>query len=512
MFIADALKDDMPSVKKIIWVGEQNAPAVDSSPIEDILATYPTVLQEEVPLTGEDVASIMYTSGTTGFPKGALITHGGLIFANESKQKLVDLLPEDVVLCVLPLFFSGGLNDLALPCLYAGSTIVLRRQFSATEFWPLVAEHKVTGLYIVPTMWTILLYMPEASQVDTSSLRLAISGAAPIPEQELKECEERFGIPILEAYGLTECTGGCLANRLEKTKAGSVGSAMEGMEVTIFDEEDNQLPPGEVGEIVTRSKAVMKGYYKRPEESAETLRGGWLHTGDIGYRDEDGYFYIVDRKKEMIIKGGVNIFPKELENVIYNHPKVMKAAVIGMPEEKFGEVPAAVIMLQPGESATEEEILDFCRANMADYKVPSQVIFRDLIPTNPAGKVLKREIVKQIEEDEKGTGEEVPVAPLFEGMAGRFLPEKSGGFEAVISYDILGLGGGQWTVRIKDQEFKLEEGLAEDRDALLKARAGDYSNVTTGKIDGVTAVATGRMRIDGNVMLVAQLREMFKPT
>jgi len=213
----------------------------------------------------------------------------------------------------------------------------------------------------------------------------------------------------------------------------------------------------------------------------------------------------------MIIKGGANILPKELENVIYNHPKVMKAAVIGMPEEKFGEVPVAVIMLQPGESATEEEILQFCSANMADYKVPSQVIFRELIPTNPAGKVLKREIVKQIEEDEKGTGEEVPVAALFEGMTERFLPDKSEGFEAVISYDIMGLGGGQWTVRIKDQEFKLEEGLAEDRDALLKARAGDYNNVTTGKIDGVTAVATGRMRIDGKVMLVAQLREMFKP-
>ena len=511
MFIADALKDDMPSVRQIISVGEPKDSDIETTGIGDILAEYPTAITEEPALSGDDPALIAYTSGTTGFPKGALLSHGGLVFASGSKQKLVDLEPRYVVLCVLPLFFTGGFADLALPCLYSGATIILRRQFSATEFWPLVEEYKINGFYIVPTMWTILLYMPEASQVDTSSLEMAISGAAPIPEQELKECEERFNIPILEGYGLTENSGGCLANTLDLAKVGSVGTPMQGMEVTIFDEEDNELPPGEVGEIVTRSKAVMKGYYKRPEESAETLRGGWLHTGDIGYRDEDDYFYIVDRKKEMIIKGGINIFPKELENVIYNHPKVMKAAVIGMPDEKFGEVPVAVVMLTPGESATEEEILGFCRDNMADYKIPSQVMFRELIPTNPAGKVLKREMLKQIEEDEKGTGEEVPVAPLFEGMAERFLPDKAGGFEAVISYEIMGAGGGQWTVRIKDQDFILEEGLAEDRDALLKARAGDYYNVTTGKIDGVTAVATGRMRIDGNVMLVAQLREMFKP-
>lgn len=367
MFIAEALKDDMPSVRKIISVGEPRGSDLETMNIEGILDSYPTELTRKPALSGDDPALIAYTSGTTGFPKGALLTHGGLVFASGSKRKLVDLGPDDVVLCVLPLFFTGGFADLALPCLYSGATIVLRRRFSATEFWSLIEEHRVTGFYIVPTMWTILLYLPEASQVDTSSLKVAISGAAPIPEQELKECQERFSIPILEGYGLTENSGGCLANALDLAKAGSVGKPMQGMEVTIFDEDDAELPPGEVGEIVTRSEAVMKGYYKRPEETAETLRGGWLHTGDIGY------------------------------------------------------------------------------------------------------------------------------------------------FEAVISYDIMGLGGGQWTVRIKDKEFKLKEGLAEDPDALVKARAGDYYNITTGKIDGVTAVATGRMRIDGNVMLVAQLREMFKP-
>ncbi len=510
-FIPQSLEGRMPSVKRIITVGEAANGMEGAVNLLDILGGYPTRLREEVPLSGEDTAFIIYTSGTTGFPKGALLAHGGLVKASRSKRELVNLSPDDMILCVLPQFFTGGLCDLSLPCFLSGSTVLLRRQFSATEFWPLVEEYKVSGFYIVPTMWTILLNMPEAAQVDTSSLRAAISGAAPIPEQELRECQERFGIPILEGYGLTENSGGCLANRLEKAKVGSVGAPLRGMEVTVFGENDNELPPGEVGEIVVRGPAVMKGYHKQPEATAEALRDGWLHTGDIGYRDEDGYFFIVDRKKEMIIKGGVNIFPKELENAIYNHPKVMKAAVIGMPDEKYGEVPAAVIALHPGAEASEEEILSFCRENMAEYKVPSRVIFRDLIPTNPAGKVLKRELIRQIEEDESGVGEETPVAPLFASMPMRFLPDKAEGFEAVVAYDIMGAGGGHWTVRIKGGEITVEEGLAEDRDALVRSRASDYYNVSTGRIDGVTAVATGRMRIDGDILAVARIREVFAP-
>jgi long-chain acyl-CoA synthetase len=323
--IVSKIKDTMASVKTIVV----NSPSRLSLDFEherlpSVLEAHAGKLEHDDPPTAEDVATAMYTSGTTGKPKGVLHTHRNILSAAHSKVQIAPIEPGDRALCVLPLFHSGGLNDLAYPCMYRAVTIVLRKDFSASEFWECVERYKVNGFYIVPTMWNILLRVPEASSVDTSTLRFGLSGAAPIPPEQLEECERRFNVPILEAYGSTENTGGITANSFDARKFGSIGKALPDMDVRIFDEQDYEVAPGEIGEIVTRGEAVMKGYHKAPEATAETIKGGWLHTGDMGYVDDEGFFFIVDRKKELIIRGGVNVYPKELETVIGASPSPRK--------------------------------------------------------------------------------------------------------------------------------------------------------------------------------------------
>jgi len=508
--IVSAIKDKMPSVEKIVV----NAPAnmeldYEHDSLPDIIEKGSGELKEEISIEGIDTALIIYTAGTTGKSKGVLITHRGLLLGAEIKTKNIPVDHGDVALCVLPLFHMGGLGDLSIPSMYRGVTIVLRRNFSASEFWDCVEKYKVNAFYIVPTMWNILLRVPESKTVDTTSLRFGISGAAPIPPEQLKECEERFHVPILEAYGATENSGGITANLMDKRKAGSIGLPFPGIEVKIFDDDDRELNTGEVGEIVVKGDTVMKGYYNMPEATEETLKNGWLHTGDIGYVDKDGFFFIVDRKKEMIIRGGVNIFPKELEAIIYTHPKVQEVAIIPESHDKYGQVAKACVVLKRGETATEEDIREFCRKNMAVYKVPEHIIFREGLPTSAVGKVLKRELVKQLEEEE--SAEPVPVSHFFEEMPGRFIPEKAEGIDATISYNVTGKGGGKWTIRIKDRKMTLEEGILVEPTVYLLARDKDYHDIVTGKLDGATAVVTGKLKIEGDVTFMAKLREMMKP-
>ena len=345
--------------------------------------------------------------------------------------------------------------------------------------------------------------------MDTSSLRFGISGAAPIPPEQLEECERRFNVPILEAYGSTENTGGITANTFDARKFGSIGKALPGMEVRIFDEEDNEVANGEIGEIVTRSDAVMKGYHKAPEATAETIRNGWLHTGDMGYVDEEGFFFIVDRKKELIIRGGVNVYPKELETVIGAHPAVEEVAVIAEPHNKYGQVAKACVVLEQGKSLSEKELRAHCASELAPYKVPEKFLFRDRLPRNAIGKVLKKELIREIAEE--ATAQAVPVAHLFEGMPGRFIPKKAKGVDAVVSYHITGGGGGDWTVTIRDGQISVTEGLAKDPRCYVVARDSDYYAVTTGKMSGITAVITGKLSIRGDTGFMRKLRKMFKP-
>lgn len=508
--IISEIKDNMPSVSAVII----NSPSpmdldYEHDYLPEIVQRSSAELKQDDPPSLDDVASIMYTSGTTGTPKGVMLTHRGIVFGAFAKTEPFDIKAGETVLCVLPLFHSGGLNDLAFPCMYRGASIVLRRNFSATEFWECVEKYQVNAFYIVPTMWNILLKAPESKTVNTGSLRFGLSGAAPIPPEQLDECERRFHIPIVEAYGSTENTGGITANRLDKRKVGSIGFQFPGMGVTIFDDEDRELPAGEIGEIVVKGDAVMKGYFNNPEATAETIRNGWLHTGDVGYRDDDGFFFIVDRKKEMIIRGGVNIYPKELENVIAVHPKVDSVAVIPESDEKYGQVVKACVVLKRGETVTEDEIREYCEKSMASYKVPAYIVFRESLPTNAVGKVIKKELVRELEEEE--TAEPVPVAHFFEGMPARFIPEKAGGVDATISYNITGKGGGKWTITIKDGKMTVSEGILKDPRVYLVARDRDYHDIVTGKLDGVTAVVTGKMQIEGDVGFMAELRELMKP-
>ncbi len=508
--IVSLIKDKMPSVRKIV-VNSTGMPGLDFSHdnLPEIMEKYDQKHAGDIVLLPDDPAEIMYTSGTTGQPKGVVLTHKGILSGAKSKTDPFPLYPGDVSICVLPLFHSGGLNDLAFPAIYVGATIVLRRNFSASEFWECIEKYKVNFIYIVPTMWNILLRVPESRTVDTSSLKFGLSGSAPIPPEQLRECENRFHIRMIEAYGATENTGGITANRLENRKDGSIGLPLPGIDVKIVDENGKEQPRGAIGEIIVKGDTVMQGYFNKPEATAETIKDGWLYTGDMGYQDQDGFFFIVDRKKEMIIRGGVNVYPKEIESVIAVHPKVAMAAVIPEPHDKYGQVARACIVSKRGSKLTEEEIREYCTEHMAAYKVPEFFQFLEFIPVGATGKIDKKALTRQLEEEKTATP--VPVAHFFEGMPERFIPEKARGVKGTVSYNITGKGGGKWTITIKDQKMTLSEGILENPTAYVVSRDSDYHDIMTGKMDGITAVMTGKMIVEGDAGFLGNLREMMKP-
>jgi len=380
-------------------VNETDTPPAGAAKLTEVLSSAGVALAAHN-ITPDSPAAILYTSGTTGKPKGALLTHKNLMFAGRAKAQAADLTDEDRALCVLPLFHGAGLLDLSMPCLHTGATVVLRKNFSATEFWECIERYHVTGIYGVPTIYHILMQLEESKTVNASTLRFGVIGAAPTPIELINEFEKRYDMKIIEGYGLTENSGGaCLTPTDGPRKIGSAGVPFEGVQIKIFDENDSEMPCGEVGEIVLRSDGMMKKYWKKPQETDETLRGGWLHSGDMGRFDEDGFLYIVDRKKEMVIRGGENIYPTELEDVLYTHPKISEVAVIGMPDEKYGEEVMACIVPREEAELTREEVIDFCTENMASYKIPRYVKFVEDIPKNVIGKVVKKDLKKQMLEE-----------------------------------------------------------------------------------------------------------------
>jgi long-chain acyl-CoA synthetase len=344
----------------------------------------------------DKTAVLIYTSGTTGRPKGAELTHFNLFYnAVYKADKLLKLHEEDVGMATLPLFHIFGQTTVMNASVYAGNTIAMVPRFEPEAALEAIQSSGVTVFVGVPTMYQYLLRYPEANDYDTSSLRLGISGGASMPVEVLKDFEKKFGVVILEGYGLSETSPGACFNRsVEQRKVGSIGLPFWGVEIKVFDENDQEVPPGERGELVIRGHNVMKGYYKRPEANAEAIKNGWFHTGDVATMDEDGFFYIVDRVKDMVLRGGYNVYPREVEEAIYEHPGVAEVAVLGVPHEELGEEVVAMITMKEGESATEEEIISFTKERVARYKHPRRVKFMDELPKTATGKILKRELAE----------------------------------------------------------------------------------------------------------------------
>lgn len=346
-------------------------------------------------ISSEDEAVLIYTSGTTGRPKGVMLTHGNILANARQIAEWLRLTEADRSLIVMPLFHVNALMTTCMAALWAGGQIVVMPRFSASRHWEVVARRRVTYFGSVATMLTMLSEahpggVPEG--LDISSLRFALCGSAPVPVEVMKRFESLFGCPVIEGYGLTESTCRSTFNPIVGRRPGSVGLPI-GNQMKIFDDEDRELGPNQIGEIVLRGPNIMKGYYRDEEATRRAFRSGWFHTGDLGYYDEDGFFYVVDRKSDMIIRGGENIYPREIDEVLYSHPKVKDAATVGVPDPLYGQEVKSFVVLREGEGATQEELIEFCRARLADFKCPKTIEFLDEIPKGPTGKALKRELV-----------------------------------------------------------------------------------------------------------------------
>ena len=340
----------------------------------------------------DDTAVILYTSGTTGTPKGAQLTHGNLGRNCEVGQNLFSLNEQDVVFGGLPLFHCFGQSCALNTAVRAGACLTLLPRFDPAKALEIIDRDGVTVFEGVPTMYTALLHQP--SKQGAAKLRICVSGGAALPVEVLRGFEERFDCKLLEGYGLSETSAIASFNHPDRErKPGSVGTPAAGVEMKIVDDKGNEVPQGEVGEIVIRGHNVMKAYWNRPEATAEAIDAdGWFHSGDLGKADEDGYYFIVDRMKDMIIRGGYNVYPREIEEVLYEHPAVREVAVIGVPHDELGEEVAAVIALKEGEQLSAEDLQAYVKAQVAAYKYPRRIWFVDELPKNPTGKILKRAI------------------------------------------------------------------------------------------------------------------------
>ena len=342
------------------------------------------------PRSPDDTAVLVYTSGTTGKPKGAELTHFQLYMNSTVAGGLFGVRSDDVVLAVLPFFHVFGLSSVVNVFVRQGGCLSILPRFAPGAVLDAIEADRCTVIGGVPTMLHALAQQDVTGR-DLSALRVAVSGGASLPEDIMRTFEDKFGIEVLEGYGMTETASSCSFNRPGEKKVLSIGKPMWGVRMRVADAQGLPLPPGRehVGEILIRGHNVMKGYLGRPEATAETLRDGWLHSGDLGFADEDGFYFIVDRAKDLVIRGGYNVYPREIEEVLYAHPAILEAAVIGKPDQRLGEEVVAVVALRPGESATAEEIIAYTRERLAAYKYPREIRFMAELPKGPSGKILK---------------------------------------------------------------------------------------------------------------------------
>jgi long-chain acyl-CoA synthetase len=369
---------------------------------DDEAAATSSVSETEPPsaeISLEDEAIIIYTSGTTGKPKGCLLTHGNVIANARQISSWLGFTEADRLLTIMPLFHMNAVSVTTMSALYAGGSTVVSQKFSASRFWQIISDYQITSFGSVATMLSMLLTTyPDGVPVglDTRQLRFAMCGSAPVPAEVLRRFEETFNCLVIEGYGLSESTCRSTFNPPDdRRRPGSCGVPI-GNEMRVVDDDDREVPDGELGEIVLRGENILKGYYKNDVANATAFHNGWFHTGDIGYRDADGFYYIVDRKSDMIIRGGENIYPREIDEVLYQHPDIAAAAVVGVPDELYGEEVAAVVVLKDGAKTSEQEVIDYCKARLADFKCPKTVRFLDDIPKGPTGKLLKRELAKML--------------------------------------------------------------------------------------------------------------------
>jgi long-chain acyl-CoA synthetase len=387
--LIETIRDELTTLQAIITfddeAGATREQTTGSNPTAEIDADHEAI--------------IIYTSGTTGKPKGCLLTHANVIANARQISSWLRFSENDRLLTIMPLFHMNAVSVTTMSALYAGGSTVVSQKFSASRFWQIISDYQITSFGSVATMLSMLLStypdgVPEGLQTD--QLRFAMCGSAPVPAEVLRRFEEKFKCLVIEGYGLSESTCRSTFNPPDqRRRPGSCGLPI-GNEMRVVDEEDREVPDGELGEIVLRGENILKGYYKNETANATAFRNGWFHTGDIGYRDADGFYYIVDRKSDMIIRGGENIYPREIDEVLYQHPDIAAAAAVGVKDELYGEEVAAVVVLKPGAKTTGQEVIDYCKARLADFKCPKTVHFVADIPKGPTGKLLKRELAKML--------------------------------------------------------------------------------------------------------------------
>jgi len=388
-----------PAVVEVVTGVEHNVD-LKQERLSDILADYPSD-EALVEQKGSDPFLLLYSSGTTGRPKGILLSNKGQLSVCRAMAGIGLVEEGDVMLLLLPMFHTNPICVWTYPIAYCGQTLCIRKAFSPTDFWPSITDYGVTILMGVPAMYNYVFYAIDASTIDRAKLKLrfAFCGAAPLSVELIKGFKDKFNVDIIEGYGLTEGTGVSTVNPpLGKRKPGSIGVALPEQEVKIMDDDNNEMPIGEKGEICIKGDAVMLGYLNQPEATKEAIKDGWLHTGDMAYMDEEGFIYIVDRKKDMINRGGENIYPREVEIALESNPKVRDVAVIGTPDEALGErVKAFIIPTEPG-ALTEEEVKEYLKDKLAKYKIPEVIEFVEDLPRTMTGKIMKKELRRMEQE------------------------------------------------------------------------------------------------------------------
>jgi long-chain acyl-CoA synthetase len=389
MPLVNAIRKDIPTVEHVFVLGDKGVDGAE--PFSHLLE--PVAGIPEIAATEDSEAALIYTSGTTGMPKGVMLTHRNYYWNALAVSHTTNLGIADKFLCILPLFHVNAQVVTMLMPLVCGAGVVLMGRMNLMGILPLITKHRVTIMSGVPTIYNLLCSLPKAGEHDLSSMRFFVSGAAPLPEETYQLTQRVLKKPLIMGYGLSEATcASAVADYLDPIRPNSVGPALRYCNIRIVDRHGSDVPPGEIGEIIISGPTVMKGYYKNPEATAQVLKNGWLYTGDLGKMDAEGYVYIVGRLKDMIIRGGQNIYPVQIENVLSRYKGVEEACVVGVEEPRWGQEVLAVIKPFEGARLNEREIIDYCTEHLAQYKVPQYVRFVESLPKTPTGKIKKNEV------------------------------------------------------------------------------------------------------------------------